>query len=282
MYTQLCREIASCGTIVVAVEHEDGSAHYATSGSTGKYIEYKQPPPGAEVVEFRHPFLEHRAGELQGVVAGILAIASGDQKADVDPKWPSAAAEHVLRDVLSNGDASCLFFAGHSFGGACVLRYFRRLRERSERCPFLGAILVDLWGEPLVNDDIDRGVPIPFSVLLSESWKAGGAPTNRRLVNAGEGPEAIGCRCLAAVYVRGTDHTWVSELPFFLRQKLARRLGLVGSADVVQAHKETAQAVCRMLAALMDAAAADGATPQPCTLQEELCRAGSLVAAAFD
>merc|ERR1712118_198449 len=45
MYTQFCRELASCGAVVVAIEHEDGSASFAED-SDEQIICFKRPPPG--------------------------------------------------------------------------------------------------------------------------------------------------------------------------------------------------------------------------------------------
>ena len=84
LYTELCSLLASYGYIVVALEHEDGSAAYASSSTTHysnstrtsstNRIPYQRPVPNAQqpysrhkVLELRTPMLDHRVQELERV-----------------------------------------------------------------------------------------------------------------------------------------------------------------------------------------------------------------------
>merc|ERR1712224_489354 len=81
MYTQFCRELASAGAIVIAIEHEDGSGLFAKNASTGEIITYVNNPDDLDkddskaLAAFRHPFLEKRADELTATVASVAAAA---------------------------------------------------------------------------------------------------------------------------------------------------------------------------------------------------------------
>ena len=47
MYSNICRHLASMGMVVVAIEHEDGSACYAQN-KDGDEIYYRKPPAGID------------------------------------------------------------------------------------------------------------------------------------------------------------------------------------------------------------------------------------------
>ena len=69
IYSQLCADIADAGFVVVALEHEEGSASYAMN-SNGDEIFYKFPPKDMpytreKVVKFRETFLEQRKREVE-------------------------------------------------------------------------------------------------------------------------------------------------------------------------------------------------------------------------
>ncbi|CAJ1339400.1 unnamed protein product, partial [Effrenium voratum] len=57
MYTQFCRDVASLGWVVIALEHEDGSGVFALD-TEGRKIPYVEMPKGMDIAGFRQPFLE--------------------------------------------------------------------------------------------------------------------------------------------------------------------------------------------------------------------------------
>merc|ERR1712050_816562 len=110
MYSQFCRDVASFGAIVIAIEHEDGSGVYATSASSGEPIPYVFPPEDANVVEFRLPFLEAHALEIAAAAAAIKQAILHDTHGGGTP------VDALMRRVLKCGDADSLLLIGHSFG----------------------------------------------------------------------------------------------------------------------------------------------------------------------
>eukprot|EP00930_Biecheleria_cincta_P041034 TRINITY_DN28109_c0_g2_i1.p1 TRINITY_DN28109_c0_g2~~TRINITY_DN28109_c0_g2_i1.p1 ORF type:complete len:391 (+),score=58.12 TRINITY_DN28109_c0_g2_i1:54-1226(+) len=231
MYTQLCREVAAVGFIVIAIEHEDGSGIYAQRASNGEIISYSQPPPGKHAdVSFRHPFLEKRADELDATTEAIFAAASGREV-------PSASPQQLaLRQVLSGGNPSQLLLMGHSFGSTGVMRYLRRLRESNRSPRYSGVLLLDLWSGPLPAEDL-AVLQIPFASLSSHSWfSSHGMERLQQVVAASED------RCLGAFEVRGTAHQWVSESHFFAPLWLLRKIGIAGAAkDCTKTFRATIQ-----------------------------------------
>ncbi|CAE7232704.1 plg7 [Symbiodinium sp. CCMP2592] len=127
MYTQFCRDLASLGVIVLALEHEDGSGIWATSG-TGEPIPYKDPPSGSTIPEFRAPQLDQRASDLAASAFAIQSIAQSEAG--------HTSNTSLLAEVLRTGDANDLHFVGHSFGAAGMLTYLKDLAEKGLDCPY--------------------------------------------------------------------------------------------------------------------------------------------------
>jgi len=225
MYTQFCREIASTGAIVVALEHEDGSGIFATDGATGEPVPYVPVPESANPAEFRQAFLERHVEDIGESAAAITAIASPNVGSH------SHAETEAISMVLRCGDPDRIIIMGHSFGSTGVVRYFRRLTERAEPSPFCGALLMDTWTDPLSEADVTIRLPVPFAVLLSGKWKISSRCS--RLVETG------GKQCLAVGRVMDTGHQWVSDSHLFGPAVLLRTLGIMGRADYRRAYLAT-------------------------------------------
>jgi hypothetical protein len=150
MYSHFARNIASHGVVVVVIEHEDGSACYCkTVEGVDKF--YKHPPEGLkyanrqDVRDFRGPMLSKRVMELSAVIAYFDKQAaaaatnncnnSGDDskipgKVMVPPLPPSRGGaddfdevcDRLFADIVRVSKLDELHFAGHSFGGASMVR----------------------------------------------------------------------------------------------------------------------------------------------------------------
>eukprot|EP00931_Biecheleriopsis_adriatica_P123711 TRINITY_DN98776_c0_g1_i1.p1 TRINITY_DN98776_c0_g1~~TRINITY_DN98776_c0_g1_i1.p1 ORF type:complete len:383 (+),score=83.49 TRINITY_DN98776_c0_g1_i1:28-1176(+) len=222
MYTQLSREIAAHGYIVVAIEHEDGSGIFAESAATSETVSYVKPPkdlPSADIPGFRSPFLDKHAEELEAVAKSLAAAASeGAEK--------ETAEEAALRRVLRSGDVERLLLIGHSMGASGAARYLRRVREAGRNSSYTGVFLLDLWGGCLEPEDLSQGFQVPYAMLFSEEWMSYSAAQMARHT-----AEASGERCLCAFEAKGTRHQWISESHFFGPAWLLRKIGIAGPAD---------------------------------------------------
>lgn len=197
MYTELCRQVASNGLIVVAMEHEDGSACFAET-EEGKRIVYDKPANdiasasgsstspasfnGNEetspvlsserdtVINFRKPFVAHRVKEtIQAMqyVQGGWKTETGGRNAERDDLFIQ-----VLESIDVNKGIALL---GHSFGGASLAQTAMEL-QRQKHHDLLNQInslsMLDPWVYALDRQSVRKGVPpsIPSISIMSEEW----------------------------------------------------------------------------------------------------------------
>lgn len=247
MYTQFCRDMASLGMVVIAIEHEDGSGFFAVNGTSGKAIEYKSPPKGVNLVDARRHFLEQQHDEIQRTASGIIRIVQ-----DKSSSLSDVAPEVV--DVLRLADSRAMLLAGHSFGAAGIFNYLREVSKSSAGNPFKGALLVDLWAAPIeAHDRSGHSSPyelsVPFALMFSDHW------AQMRGVDARIFREVASAnvhRCIAAVLFRGTKHQWISEASYFAPAIVMRKVGIMGSGDRDEAYRVTALATKFILEALLN------------------------------
>jgi pimeloyl-ACP methyl ester carboxylesterase len=210
-YSKACSDMAAHGFIVVALEHEDGSASYAAK-QDGHEIEYRSPPINmqytrSEVINFRKPFLEHRVGEVRSALAFL-------KTATTQPDVPEN-----IRLVLKMADTSNFFVGGHSFGAASSVESARLMTAE-----FKGAILLDLWPFPLSEESIDHGVTLPCISILSQPFSVSTeARYTRRLLS--------GSPDHSSFKIMGACHSSFSDTPWWFPAFIGRRADLRGSAD---------------------------------------------------
>ncbi len=190
MYTQLCSQIASTGCIVVAVEHEDGSASYAqslTESDTGKQevvdIPYKRPSrkiayTRENVLGFRFPMLEQRVEEVQRIIKHF----EREKKANTTPE---NSEDILLQKIVSVADPSRLHLVGHSFGGATQLLAAQTWETKRQQKESAAAAMVNSTSNlesgtatamatiaaPQQSAGVDiRTLPIPRSITVFDAW----------------------------------------------------------------------------------------------------------------
>eukprot|EP00913_Durusdinium_trenchii_P004092 g3791.t1 len=222
MYTQFCRDLASFGIVVIAMEHEDGSGIYAVD-SEGQTIHYKDPPEGQDIRSFRAPNLQQRTEEIAAMVRALKNFPT-----DVSP----------LSQVMQQTDPDRLALIGHSLGAAGAIRYLRTMSEKEELCPF--------QFEPLLEEDLAFTPQVDFAVFLSGEWMENSTflSGNRQIV---ANSSNRGARCWAAMQSPGTSHQWISETQMIAPFWVLRRSGLMGSGDWFRCYAATAKASGQIL-----------------------------------
>mmetsp|Transcript_9714 Transcript_9714/g.34495 ORF Transcript_9714/g.34495 Transcript_9714/m.34495 type:complete len:426 (+) Transcript_9714:79-1356(+) len=240
-YTQFCRDVASMGTIVVMLEHEDGTSITAVDQSSGEVIEYEEQPKWPyDIITFNRGFLGKRTDELCEAVKAIQAIASSMGHEDLDA---NAAASPLLQ-VLRGASPERFALVGHSFGACSIVHALNEVPPELAQC--CGAVLLDMWPGPLTTDPsgafcegLGERFPVPYVSLLSEVWADNewyGASCRRF-------SSARSTLCLAAATVPGSAHYWISDISLWAPGWLLRLLGVMGPADACATYASTARAV---------------------------------------
>lgn len=162
--SKLCAEVASLGYIVIAIEHEDGSADYALN-ATGEKIEYRSYPKGfvynrENVVKARQPFLEKRKNEIKKIVEFLKSEFISEELFKIN--------KEVEEQIFSLADISQFHIIGHSFGGSTILSLVHSNENEGEIEPiFKSAILLDAWIISVEDKVMEDGVKLPLISFLS-------------------------------------------------------------------------------------------------------------------
>jgi dienelactone hydrolase len=192
MYTEICSQLASLGTIVVAPEHEDTSGSYAVKTNpddgTKEDIYFEGPDKSTpysrkKMQDLRGPGIRIRVDELTAIYDHIL-----EGWDDNDDSGDSIALAH---SVLATCDPLKLHLVGHSFGGVTQLLAAQRWAEErallvdtTEKNPSspppilpLSLTVCDSWNFALTDEQIAKGIPsrkgsgaLPILSFLSEEW----------------------------------------------------------------------------------------------------------------
>lgn len=234
MYSQLCRHLASCGYIVLALEHEDGSGCYAEAAD-GSPIWHERPDDTPysrdKVLRFRTPMLKQRAADIEAV----LEYLQCDQTAAEDP----ALADPALAAVLDAADRreGAAMLVGHSFGGAAVT-----LAAQLSASRVCAVVLLDVWAFSLADETLDCGLSVPCASAISQSWT-----TSKELPQINRLLEASGPNLRGSYFVKSTCHQSFSDTPNWLPGAAMRKLRMRGEGEPLHlAH----QAVAELCAAL--------------------------------
>ncbi|KAK5134601.1 hypothetical protein LTR08_006257 [Meristemomyces frigidus] len=181
-YSQLCGDLASNGTIVIAMDHRDGSspmqyvrATATTEEHTVLPVSIPHAPVNDEVYEARDQQLRIRIWEMSMAYEALIKIDAGLNVENLDMNTSRNRKErmevlwrfHDMMDIHRPGKVS---WSGHSFGAATVVQLLKSVhyyKDRTESdgkplftpnveaaitqqvAPESPAMFLDLWGLPL-------------------------------------------------------------------------------------------------------------------------------------
>jgi len=222
-YTKTCADIASHGFIVVAVDHEDGSASFART-EKGEVLQYHFPPPPPQprevVMAFRAPFLDKRKVETEQVLTTFAEDVHGEVK--------------ELSAIRNRIDKTRIILGGHSFGAASTVNFLRSHPSRA-KC----AVLLDIWPFPMELETGLQGVPV--FLLQSEEF----VRNEEALITA---QFLKNCDQLwASTYIEGSTHRSMSDTTFWLPYGLAKKAKLCGETRPEVTQKVMIEAIILFL-----------------------------------
>ena len=228
MYTELCRQIASQGFWVVALEHEDGSGAYAETRD-GQPILYKRPDDTPysrqKVTNFRRSFLKQRVEETTSALSYILSSSSSSKDESLDGQQ--------LRKVMRAADKSRgVSLLGHSFGGASMIMTSREHLPNGaaddDDLPSTPSIqlsslcVLDPWAFSLEDQVLKEGVPnLPTLSILSEGWLSNPETAQVRALLEKSGERVTSLYAPNSVHASFADS--VGWLPGFVLRKMYMR-----------------------------------------------------------
>jgi dienelactone hydrolase len=243
LYTQLCRQISSCGFFVVAMEHEDGSGCYAENewnDKDGTTTTTTTPPPPVlyqrpddspytrqKVTNFRKAFLQQRVEETTRVLEYILLSASAaasaankDQPSNLDTNDAPAKAIFQAADTTQG-----ISLLGHSFGGASMTLAAQDYlsTKGSSKIKPTSVSLLDCWAFSLEDEVLDTGLSgIPTLSILSEAWLTNPETAQVKELLANSGDQ------VTSLYAPTSVHSSVSDSSSWLPGVILRKFRLRG------------------------------------------------------
>lgn len=237
MYSITCKDLASQGYVVWAIEHEDASASFARTESgalvahdTHTFHKTWRSAAGEEFdadnkdhyIEVRGPQLAKRVTEVDAVMACIrdptkaALIRVMDTSLRSNGQLPDA--EGRFKSVLRLMDPTKVVMAGHSFGAATAALATKRNHG------FLALIIFDIWSHPLSNSLLDEDVNMPMLSIISDGFTDNPfTPCTKRLLR-GNSSDVEG------YVLSGTPHQGFSDTPFFTPVWLAKKTDNIGTS----------------------------------------------------
>ena len=198
MYTQLCSQIASTGCVVVAIEHEEGSASYAESitdddnidGDDAVVIPYRRagvdfskvPYTRDWEIHFRAPMLEQRVQEVQSLCEFFHRQPVENATFFEVEGLEQSDSSLLMEQITSIADPSNLHLVGHSFGGATQLLAAQTWEIQRQRTP-IPELSMATFSESTTNNiartqqwEQNAGLadsvplPSPLSITVFDAW----------------------------------------------------------------------------------------------------------------
>ncbi|PVU96825.1 hypothetical protein BB561_000930 [Smittium simulii] len=205
-YSAICRELASHGFIIIAIEHRDGSASATYLKDQNKVLNFQDFESyrgeinknnknnsgftpieqfGDERLAFQRRKLKMRVDEVLETLNEIkrlnslstldLQSQSGSLKSDNESKSETQTLNNDENMFLSLGlsgkmDIDNMVMIGHSFGGSLALHILKQneLGFSDGTKPFKAAVMLDPWMFPVDREPFTFSIPL--LVLRSEHF----------------------------------------------------------------------------------------------------------------
>ncbi len=259
MYSNICRHLASMGMVVVAIEHEDGSACYAQN-KDGDEIYYRKPPAGIDysdrdqVRAFRKPMLEKRTDELLSVLNYFHECAKKREEDSKLPPPPPPSPNSdddvgLLSRIMEVTDLKNIQLCGHSFGATSTVRTVHQTtRDKGSLHHALGGskvqtrLCLDLWPWCLPEEECETDeCQVPSLFLESHAFMRGTeVQITKQIARKTQALATFG-------YVRGSVHQQFADPPLWWPTHIGTRLGTTGEVDRHEAYRAIVMAVAEFI-----------------------------------
>lgn len=176
LYSQICGSVSSFGTVVIAMEHRDGSSPVqyirATPTTPSKIVdEHKiSHSPSPEVYAARDKQLRIRCFETSLIHAALMKIDKGEKVNNLDDNTSHKKKERI--EVLSRFANSLdvhtpgrITFAGHSFGACTTIQFLKSVFYANERPHNAHSPLI-VPSDPALTSQVTASSP----VMLLDLW----------------------------------------------------------------------------------------------------------------
>ncbi|EGP92652.1 uncharacterized protein MYCGRDRAFT_65177 [Zymoseptoria tritici IPO323] len=176
-YSYVCGDLASNGTIVIAMDHRDGSSPIQYVRATATTEPHILNPvkishePSPEVYEGRDAQLRIRLWEISVAYEALMKIDGGQRLENLDINASTNRKERV--EVLDQFDsqldihrAGKVTFAGHSFGAATTVQLLKSIFYHMERPADAGKPLIAPTSDAAIMHQITEESP----ALLLDMW----------------------------------------------------------------------------------------------------------------
>ena len=176
-YSYLCGNLASCGMVVFAIEHRDGSAPITVvncENNTREPIYYNRisHDPRPEILDARNDQLQIRMSELDMLYAIIDQLNQGKQFTNLAPdSCGRKACEIPFFDSKLDMRPSKVVWIGHSFGAATMVQFLKSVywshslpkTKSTSTAPHDGYL-------PVANGALESQVTSRSPVVLLDLW----------------------------------------------------------------------------------------------------------------
>ena len=168
--------LASCGMVIFAIEHRDGSApvtvvHAPEEKRRPIYYRRMSHDPRPEILDARNDQLQIRMSELDMLYAIIDQLNQGKAFTNVDPHSKDIFPGVPVFASKLNLDPSKVVWLGHSFGAATMVQflksvYWSRSLPQSSKDPDKPAESY----APVANGSLESQVTSTSPVILLDLW----------------------------------------------------------------------------------------------------------------